>query len=96
MDPFFPPTNGICKVVKVIMENPSTFGRNSVYKCLPVIVNYTHEEGGVIEFTEATEDRAIYCATIDNNFLIENKYYLAYQVSPDTFIIQNQAAFIQS
>lgn len=85
------------RVVKVIRDPPDdSFHVGGVYKCLPCTVNVQEkEQGGSFTVTPYAADKAIYCASLNNALLIEDQYYIAYQVHKGVYVIFNQAVFLE-
>ena len=94
MKPYDLNVSSMLIVVKIIKEDNDTFDTGRVYKCVPCTIDYEEKEGGVSHIIEALEDRAIYCMSLHEAILIENRYYVAYQITKGKFVIHNQAVFL--
>lgn len=96
MKPYDQPYANTIRIVKVVMDEPGQFALGRIYKCLPCEIDpYPKEEGGAFTITVAPLDRAIFCASLNNNYLLDGHYYIAYQLKPGYYVINNQAVFLE-
>ncbi len=89
------------RLVQIVQETEGTPGSlpfgATVYKCMPVTIEYQDIEGSQVTYSVQNDpDRAIYAVNLRYNGPRLGDLYLVYRLDNGSYVFDNQQAFLEN